>query len=86
MKNMNEYYTMKPFSYPEPTPLKDNEFSTDPSWWRVVKEENEKYVFFCLSGALEGKECKAEITKDEYENLLNGNITANDICHKYYIG
>lgn len=69
----------------KPPILKEGEFSTDPSWWRV-KEENGKYLFRCLSGALAGGECKTEITKEEFDKLHTGEITAKDICYKYNIG
>lgn len=73
-----------PGVYKEPT-LEEGEFSTDPSWWRI-KEENGKYLFRCLSGALFGGECKTEITKEEFDKLHTGEITAKNICYKYNIG
>lgn len=65
--------------------LEDGEFSTDPSWWRVKKSDN-KFIFSCLSGRLQGGEMKVELTETEYEQLVNGKITADDICLKYNIG
>ncbi|CDL83775.1 hypothetical protein [Xenorhabdus szentirmaii] len=65
--------------------LRENEFSTDPSWWRV-KDENGIYTFSCLSGALAGGECHTEITKEENDKLRSGEMTAEEICRKYKIG
>lgn len=73
-----------PISIKKPI-IEEDEFSTDPSWWRI-KEENSKYIFRCLSGALAGGECRTEITKEEFDKLHTGEITATDICHKYNIG
>ncbi len=73
-----------PISKKEPI-LEEGEFSTDPSWWRI-KEESGKYLFRCLSGALAGGECKTEITKEEFDKLHTGEVTAKDICYKYNIG
>lgn len=85
MNDMDKYYTMKPFSYPEKAPLVDDEFSTE-DWWRVRKLNNCQYVFFCLSGTQGTEEQKVEITESEYNELINGRLTANDICLKYKIG
>ncbi|HHR6028755.1 TPA: hypothetical protein ACS70J_000994 [Providencia alcalifaciens] len=65
--------------------LSEDEFSTDPSWWRL-KEENGKYIFSCLSGALAGGECHAEISQEENDKLRSGDMTAIEICRKYQIG
>ncbi|SLM63230.1 hypothetical protein DAQ1742_02339 [Dickeya aquatica] len=85
MNDMDKYYTMKSFSYPEKTPLADGEFSTE-NWWRVRKLNDYQYIFFCLSGTQGTEEQKVEITESEYNQLINGDLTANDICLKYKIG
>lgn len=85
MNDMDKYYTMKPFSYTDPAPLGDDEFSTA-NWWRVKKVSDEQYIFSCISGSQGGKEQKTDITKDEYNQLVSGELTANDICLKYNIG
>ncbi|OMQ20227.1 hypothetical protein [Serratia oryzae] len=65
--------------------LEEGEFSTDPSWWRV-KKVSDKYVFSCLSGRLQGGEMTTEITKEEYDQLVCGELTADAVCLKYNIG
>lgn len=85
MNGMGKFYTIKPFSYPDKASLGDDEFSTD-NWWRVRKLNDYQYIFFCLSGAQSVEEQKVEITESEYNQLVNGDLTANDICLKYKIG
>ncbi|MBD2786516.1 hypothetical protein ID858_18400 [Xenorhabdus sp. DI] len=81
----SKYFKTTPApEYIEPK-LASNEFSTDPSWWRV-KDENGIYTFSCLSGALAGGECHTKITKEENDKLRSGEITAEEICRKYKIG
>ncbi|MEQ4923755.1 hypothetical protein [Proteus hauseri] len=85
MTTFSKYFKTVPApEYSEPK-LSHNEFSTDPSWWRL-KEENGKYIFSCLSGALAGGERHAEITQEENDKLRNGKMTADEICRKYQIG
>lgn len=81
----SKYFKTTPApEYTEPK-LTQGEFSTDPSWWRL-KEENGKYIFSCLSGALAGGECHAEISQEENDKLRSGDMTAIEICRKYQIG
>ena len=85
MNSMGEYYTTKPFSYPDKALLGDDEFSTA-DWWRVKKLNDHQHIFSCLSGAQGVGEQEVEITESEYNPLVNGELTANDICMKYKIG
>ncbi|MBA0210040.1 hypothetical protein H4F69_03215 [Pectobacterium brasiliense] len=82
---MSKYYTEKLFSYPDNAPLGDDEFSTA-DWWRVKKLNEHQYIFSCLSGAQGVGEQKVKIIESEYNQLVNGELTANDICMKYKIG
>ncbi|MDE8756032.1 hypothetical protein PZA22_16220 [Pectobacterium polaris] len=85
MNSMGKYYTTKQFSYPDKAPLGDEEFSTA-DWWRVKKLNDHQYTFSCLSGAQGAGEQKVKITESEYNQLVNGELTANDICLKYKVG
>ncbi|APS30224.1 hypothetical protein H4F38_17420 [Pectobacterium brasiliense] len=82
---MSKYYTEKLFSYPDKAPLGDDKFSTA-DWWRVKKLNDHQHIFSCLSGAQRVGEQEVEITESEYNQLVNGELTANDICMKYKIG
>ena len=68
----------------EPIVGKD-EYPKGASWWRI-KPVGDSYIFSCISGAQGGRECKTEITKEEFDKLHTGEITATDICYKYNIG
>ncbi|KFX02575.1 hypothetical protein [Pectobacterium wasabiae] len=85
MNDVDKYYTMKPFLYPKKVPLTDDEFSTD-DWWIVRKTNDYRYIFSCFSGGNGTEEQKVEITENEYNQLVNFNLTANYICMKYKIG
>ncbi|NIG77538.1 hypothetical protein F3J34_28655 [Klebsiella sp. Ap-873] len=85
MNDMDKYYTMKSFSYPEQASLAEGEFSTS-TWWRIKKINDCQYVFFCLSGNQGTEEKRVEITESEYNQLINGGLTSNEICLKYKIG
>ncbi|AIR66733.1 hypothetical protein [Cedecea neteri] len=85
MNDMDKYYTMKSFSYPEQASPAEGEFSTS-HWWRIKKINDSQYVFFCLSGAQGTAEQRVAITEGEYNQLINGDLTANYICLKYKIG
>ncbi|MCX8575549.1 MULTISPECIES: hypothetical protein [unclassified Gilliamella] len=74
----------EPLEYKEPI-VEENEYPKGASWWRI-KPVGDKYLFSCISGSLAGGEYKTEITKEEFDKLHTGEVTAKDICYKYNIG
>jgi len=80
---VSKHYDEEPFSYPKNTPpSSENEFFG--SGWSV-KRENGKFYFSYLSGQLQGKISKVEISESDFEEAKKGRIEFDEMCRKYNV-
>ena len=59
----------------------DKEFVGD--GWSVLEGENGNFYFEFVSGAMQGKNKKREISKRDYELARAGKINFDELCRKY---
>ena len=80
---MNDYYEKSELNYPDKVPVSSEEVFFGNGW--EVSRESGKFYFSYVSGALEGRENKIEINKEDFDAIKNGEITFDQMCRKYNV-
>ncbi len=79
---MSDYYEEEQFVYSKIKSSTKEEFIGN-GW--SVKKENEKYYFEYISGQLQGKENKIEISKIDFQKAKKGHVTFDEMCRIYNV-
>ncbi|MGR9300193.1 hypothetical protein ACU8L5_33660 (plasmid) [Rhizobium leguminosarum] len=78
---MGKNYREVPGHYPEKLPeLREGEFRGN--GWLVSKMDG-TYRLSYISGELAGQEKEIMVEEEDYEGLVSGKMTLDDICIKY---
>jgi hypothetical protein len=80
---MSKYYDEVPFTFPEDTPSSSDDEFFGSGW--SVKREGGRFYFSYLSGQLQGKSCKIEISESDFEGAKQGGLQFDEMCRKYNI-